>query len=80
MYDELLKQDLINFKSLDNIDVIENSNILKIIKNRTKDKLYLIKVLLEENVITPESYEEFYNRIKNDFRMSQLYILGLCQI
>ncbi len=80
MYDELLRQDLIKFKSLYNIDAIENSDILKVIKNRTKDKLYLIKVLLNENIITPEIYDEFYNKIKNDFKMSKLYICGLCQI
>ncbi len=79
-FDEILKQDLIRFKSKDNIYEIENSNIHSIIRNRTRDKLYLLQVLLNEDIIDTDYYNELYYRIKSDFKMSHLYILGLCKI
>lgn len=80
MYDEILKQDLIRFKSTDNINELEESNILKIIKNRTKDKLFLLNMLLTKNMINTECYKELYNRIQQDLKLSFLYLIGICNI
>lgn len=80
MYDEILKQDLIRFKSTDNIYEIENSNILSIIRSRTRDKLYLLQVLLDENIIDTDYYNELYNIVRSDLKKANLYIMGLCQI
>ena len=52
----------------------------KIIKCRTKDKIEFLNFLLAYNVIDDGLSQELSERAKSDFKKSNLYLLGLCQI
>lgn len=80
MYDKILMQDVIDFKrGSDNIYDLQYRYkwIAKIIKNRTKEKINILKMYLDSNTITQEEYNEYFERAKNDYKMSALYVMGL---
>ena len=80
MFDIVLRDDLIEFrKGTGNINDVKDRylNMKKIIVCRTRDKIYLIQLLLKNNIINKEYYEELYFRAENDYRLAQLYLMGL---
>lgn len=80
MYDKILMQDVVDFKrGSDNIYDLQYRYmwIGKVIKNRTKEKIDILKMYLENNAITQEQYDEYYARAKSDYKMSALYVMGL---
>ena len=83
MYDLILLEDLKNFKKgFDNIYELECKyrDIIKIIKNRTKEKLYLLQIMQEHNVINTELYKELLERAQYDYKLSFLYLIGRVQL
>ena len=80
MYDKILMQDVIDFKrGSDNIYDIQYRYkwIAKVIKNRTKEKIDILKMYLGNNTITQEEYDEYFERAKSDYKTSFLYVMGL---
>ena len=83
MYDPILLEDLKSFKTgTDNIYELQNRyrDIIKIIKNRTKDKLYLLHLMKEYNVVDTYVYNELLEIIQFDYRLSFLYLSGRTQL
>lgn len=83
MYDVDLLEDLKEYKKgLDNIYEYEYMYKLaqKVIKCRTKDKIYILDMLLTASLIDKAVYEELYNRVQSDYRRSYKYLFGFCQI
>ena len=83
MYDVILLEDLKSFKKgSDNIYELEYRyrNIIKIIKNRTKDKLYFLQLMQEYNVVDTNVYNELLVRVQSDYRLSFLYLIGRAQL
>ena len=83
MYDVILLEDLKSFKTgADNIYELQNRyrDIIKIIKSRTKDKLYFLQLIQEYNKIDTDLYNELLERVKSDYRLSFLYLIGMAQL
>ena len=51
--------------------------INKIIANRTKEKMNLLKLLLDYKIINADDYNELFDRVQSDYKISYLYIMGL---
>lgn len=83
MYDMILREDLLNLNkgayTIEDVN-FRNTEMKKIIKCRTKDKIEFLKFLLSYNVIDDGFYQELLEKAKSDFKKSNLYLLGLCQI
>lgn len=81
MYDKSLKADLQDFRlsGLDNIYTLgeEYNNIRKIVKNRTKEKTIFLEYLFDNNIIDKNLQQELQERVQNDYRLAQLYLMGL---
>lgn len=80
MYDRYLLEDLKGFKQgSDNIYELQYryETIYKIIRNRTLEKVNILKYLLSNNFIDRELYNELLNRAKSDYKKSHLYLIGL---
>ena len=83
MYDVILLEDLKSFKTgTDNIYELQNRyrDIIKIIKNRTKDKLYFLQLMQEYNIVDTDVYNELLERVQSDYRLSFLYLIGRVQL
>ena len=83
MYDPILLEDLKSFKTgTDNIYELQNRyrDIIKIIKNRTKDKLYFLQLMQEYNIVDTNVYNELLERVQSDYRLSFLYLIGRVQL
>ena len=83
MYDVILLEDLKSFKTgTDNIYELQNRyrDIIKIIKNRTKDKLYFLQLIQEYNIVDTNVYNELLERVQSDYRLSFLYLIGRVQL
>lgn len=79
LFDKILMQDLKDFKlGADNIYDLQYryANIKKIIKNRTKEKMNLLKLFLDYKIINADDYNELFNRVQSDYKISHLYIMG----
>lgn len=83
MYDMILREDLLNLNkgayTIEDVN-FRNTEMKKIIKCRTQDKIEFLNFLLSYNVIDDGFYQELLERAKSDFKKSNLYLLGLCQI
>lgn len=81
LYDKCLKADLQDFRLsvVDNIYTLEEvyNNIRKIVKNRTKEKTIFLEYLFDNNIIDKDLQQELLGRVQNDFRLAQLYLMGL---
>lgn len=80
MFDKHLLQDLKDFKTgSESIYDLQYRylDIRKIVKNRTKEKLNLLKLFLDYNIIDINFYNELFERVQSDYRNSYLYIMGL---
>ena len=81
MYDKCLKADLQDFRlsGIDNIYTLgeEYNNIRKIVKNRTREKIDFLNYLTNNNIIDKDLQQELLGRVQNDFRLAQLYLMGL---
>ena len=83
MYDVILLENLKSFKAgADNIYELQNRyrDIIKIIKNRTKDKLYLLHLMKEYNFVDTDVYNELLKRVQYDYKSSLLYLIGRVQL
>ena len=83
MYDPILLEDLKSFKTgTDNIYELQNRyrDIIKIIKNRTKNKLYFLQLMQEYNIVDTNVYNELLERVQSDYRLSFLYLIGRVQL
>ena len=83
MYDLILRDDLKNFKrGADNIYNLKARyrDIIKIIKNRTKNKLYFLQLMQEYNIVDTNVYNELLERVQSDYRLSFLYLIGRVQL
>ena len=83
MYDVILLENLKSFKTgADNIYELQNRyrDIIKIIKNRTKDKLYLLHLMKEYNFVDIDVYNELLKRVQYDYKSSLLYLIGRVQL
>ena len=82
MYDLDLRQELLDINLTDNIydRNYKRYEMRKYIKCRTDDKICLLKLLLSLKKINYNCYEELLKIAKNDFKIANLYLLGLCQI
>lgn len=83
MYDVCLMEDLKEFKrGSDNIYELQYryETIYKIIKNRTIEKVNILKLLLSHKIIDEEFYTELSERVKSDYNTSHLYLLGLVSL
>lgn len=83
MYDVYLMNDLKEFKcGAQNIYELQCSyeTIYKIIKNRTLEKVNILKYLLSSKVINQDFYNELLRRTKSDYRTGHLYLLGLVSL
>lgn len=79
LFDKHLLQDLKDFKTgSESIYDLQYryANIRKIIKNRTKEKLNLLKLFLDYKIINTDDYNELFNRVQSDYKISYLYIMG----
>ena len=79
MFDKILMQDLKDFKiGVDNIYNLQfrYSEIIKVVKNRTQEKLNLLKLFLEYQIINKENYQELNARVEYDYKYACLYIMG----
>lgn len=81
MYDKSLKADLQDFRlsGLDNIYTLgeEYNNIRKIVKNRTREKIDFLNYLTNNNIIDKDLRQELQERVQNDFKLAQLYLMGI---
>lgn len=83
MYDVCLMNDLKEFKKgSDNIYELQYryETIYKIIRNRTIEKVNILKLLLSEKIIDEEFYTELSNRVRSDYNTSRLYLMGLVSL
>ena len=82
MYDVILRDDLLNINKSDNINnlTFNRKEMIKIIRNRTQDKISLLNFLLSYNVIDDDCYRELLQRTESDYRKANLYLIGLCNI
>lgn len=83
MYDVCLMNDLKEFKKgSDNIYELQfrYETIYKIIRNRTREKVNILKLLLSHNIIDEEFYTELSERVRSDYNTSHLYLLGLVSL
>lgn len=79
MFDKVLMQDVIDFKrGSDNIYDLQYryTRIAKIIRNRTKEKINILNMLMDNNQISNEKYNDYYKRVQNDYKISALYVMG----
>ena len=79
MYDKSLMLDVINFKvGSDNIYELKYcyQRIYRIINNRTKEKVQVLNEMLKYHDIDNEQYIEYLKKIKRDFWISRLYVIG----
>ena len=79
MYDLILLEDLKNFKTgAGNIYELQNRyrDIIKIIKNRTREKINFLQYVLEQNIIDINLYNELLDIVRSDYNNSFLYIHG----
>ena len=75
-------QDLKDFKiGVDNIYNLQfrYSEIIRVVKNRIQEKLNLLKLFLEYQIINKENYQELNARVEYDYKYACLYIMGLIQ-
>ncbi len=82
LFDKILMQDLKDFKlGVNNIYNLQfrYSEIIKVVKNRTQEKLNLLKLFLEYQIINKENYQELNARVEYDYKYAYLYIMGLIQ-
>lgn len=80
MYDKSLKYELQQFKvDASNIYELQNryQNIIKIIRNRTNEKIELVKYMQNYDGIDVKICKELYGRIKADYKEAYLYLFGL---
>lgn len=81
MYDKSLKDDLQDFRlsGIDNIYKLEEeyNNIRKIVKNRMKEKTIFLEFLFDNNIIDKDLQKELLGRVQNDFKLAQLYLMGI---
>ena len=81
LYDKSLKADLQDFRlsGLDNIYTLgeEYNNIRKIVKNRTREKIDFLNYLTNNNIIDKDLRQELQERVQNDFKLAQLYLMGI---
>lgn len=80
LFDKHLLQDLKDFKTgSESIYDLHYRylDIRKIVKNRTKEKLNLLKLFLDYNIIDINFYNELFERVQSDYKNSILYIMGL---
>ena len=81
MYDKSLKADLQDFRlsGIDNIYTLgeEYNNIRKIVKNRTREKIDFLNYLTNNNIIDKDLRQELQERVQNDFKLAQLYLMGI---
>ena len=71
-------QDLKDFKiGVDNIYNLQfrYSEIIRVVKNRTQEKLNLLKLFLEYQIINEENYQELKARGEYDYKYACLYIM-----
>lgn len=83
MYDLCLLEDLKEFKQgSENIYDLQYRyrNMVKIIKNRTKEKVNILRYLLSNNFIDIEFYSELLNRTKSDYKKSLLFVFGIVSL
>lgn len=82
MFDIILRNDLLNLNKADNINDLNYNKreMIKIIRNRTQDKISLLNFLLSHNLIDDNFYRELLQRTENDYKKANLYLLGLCNI
>ena len=80
MYDKFLLEDLRSFKtgseSIYDLQ-LRYADISKIIVNRTKEKLNLLNLFLDYNLIDVELYNDLFERVKRDYKYAFLYLRGL---
>lgn len=79
MFDRCLLEDLKEFKyGSDSIYELESryENIRKIVVNRTKEKINLLKLWLSYKIINDDMYNELMQRVESDYKISNLYIIG----
>lgn len=82
MYDKILLEDLKDFKrGSENIYDLQfkYAEIRKIIANRTNEKVNLLKLFLYYEIIDADCYDELLERIRSDYKYSQLYLMGYIQ-
>ena len=78
LFDKILMQDLKDFKlGVNNIYNLQfrYSEIIKVVKNRTQEKLNLLKLFLEYQIINKENYQELNARVEYDYQYACLYIM-----
>lgn len=83
MFDLEMREDLLNMNA--GVCDITTANYVrsemrKIIKRRTQEKIDLLNILLQNNAIDIDCYIEMMDRARNDYRKGQLYLIGLCSI
>lgn len=79
MFDRCLLEDLKDFKrGSESIDELESryENVRKIVLNRTKEKINLLKLWLSHKIINDDIYNELMQRVESDYKISNLYIIG----
>ena len=81
MYDKFLKADLQDFRlsGIENIYSLGEAynNIRKIVKNHTKEKTIFLEYLFDNNIIDKDLKQELLVRVQNDFKLAQLYLIGI---
>ena len=55
----------------------EYNNIRKIVKNRTREKIDFLNYLTNNNIIDKDLRQELQERVQNDFKLAQLYLMGI---
>ena len=79
MYDKMLMQDILDFKTgADNIYEMKYryANIQKSIKRRTYDKKWFAEYLMVNNLINLKIYNELIRRVKSDYTKSLQFVMG----
>ena len=83
MYDKMLEEDIRDYrKNIANTIYIQpySNDIKKLLKCRTKDKLYFLKYMITNNIIQKELYDELYERVKTDYNTAYKCIIGLISV
>ena len=79
MYDMSLYADVIGFKvGAENVYTINDryDYINKVIKNRTKQKLWFLNYVLEKNIIDKKCYNRLKAIVEYDYKKSKLFVAG----
>lgn len=83
MFDKEMRDDLLNM----NVGVSDvttanhvRGEMRKIIRRRTQEKIDLLNILLQNNAIDIDCYNEMMHRAEYDCKRGQLYLIGLCNI